>query len=214
MEIREIIELMQAASANGLTAFTLEQGDLRLSMKKEKREVYVQTAAPAGTSAGQPGVGMPVVGNLSAAAVMGLDAGAAVMAPSAGMPAGLMPGMAAGATAFQGAVSQGTPAGQQIVENAADGSANPAGKAGDTGAVASDRVVTCPLVGTFYSSPAPDEEDFVKVGDTVKKGQTIGIVEAMKLMNEIECEYDGVVDAILVNNEDVVEYGQPLFRIR
>lgn len=209
MEIREIIELMQAASANGLTAFTLEQGDLRLSMKKEKREVYVQTAAPAGTPAGQSGVG-----NLSAAAVMGLDAGAAVMAPSAGMPAGLMPGMAAGATAFQGAVSQGTPAGQQIVENAADGSANPAGKAGDTGAVSSDRVVTCPLVGTFYSSPAPDEEDFVKVGDTVKKGQTIGIVEAMKLMNEIECEYDGVVDAILVNNEDVVEYGQPLFRIR
>lgn len=214
MEIREIIELMQAASANGLTAFTLEQGDLRLSMKKEKREVYVQTAAPAGTSAGQPGVGMPVVGNLSAAAVMGLDAGAAVTAPSAGMPAGLMPGMAAGATASQGAVSQGAPAGQQIAENAADGSANPAGKAGDSGAVASDRVVTCPLVGTFYSSPAPDEEDFVKVGDTVKKGQTIGIVEAMKLMNEIECEYDGVVDAILVNNEDVVEYGQPLFRIR
>lgn len=209
MEIREIIELMQAASANGLTAFTLEQGDLRLSMKKEKREVYVQTAVPAGTPAGQP-----VVGNLSAAAVMGLDAGAAVTAPSAGMPAGLMPGMAAGATVSQGTVSQGTPAGQQIAENAADGSANPAGKAGDTGAVASDRVVTCPLVGTFYSSPAPDEEDFVKVGDTVKKGQTIGIVEAMKLMNEIECEYDGVVDAILVNNEDVVEYGQPLFRIR
>ena len=82
------------------------------------------------------------------------------------------------------------------------------------GDVASDKVVTSPLVGTFYSSPSPDAENFVKVGDTVKKGQVLGIVEAMKLMNEIESEYDGIVDAILVKNEEVVEYGQPLFRIR
>ena len=75
-------------------------------------------------------------------------------------------------------------------------------------------MVTCPLVGTFYSAPSPDAENFVKVGDHVKKGQVLGIVEAMKLMNEIESEYDGVVEAILVENEDTVEYGQPLFRIR
>ena len=61
---------------------------------------------------------------------------------------------------------------------------------------------------------SPDSDPFVKAGDTVKKGQTLGIIEAMKLMNEIECEYDGVVEAVLVNNEAVVEYGQPLFRIR
>jgi len=73
----------------------------------------------------------------------------------------------------------------------------------------SEKVITCPLVGTFYSS-----EDYVKVGDTVKKGQVIGIVEAMKLMNEIESEYDGIVEEILVKNEETVEYGQPLFRIR
>ena len=54
----------------------------------------------------------------------------------------------------------------------------------------------------------------VKVGDTVKKGQVLGLIEAMKLMNEIESEYDGVVEAILVENEEVVEYGQPLFRIK
>ena len=51
-------------------------------------------------------------------------------------------------------------------------------------------------------------------GDRVQKGQVLGIIEAMKLMNEIECEYDGIVDAVLVENEQVVEYGQPLFRIR
>lgn len=74
--------------------------------------------------------------------------------------------------------------------------------------------ITCPLVGTFYSAPAPDAEDFVKVGDYVKKGQVVGIVEAMKLMNEIESEYDGIVEAVLVENESMVEYGQPLFIIR
>lgn len=69
------------------------------------------------------------------------------------------------------------------------------------------------MVGTFYSSSSPEAESFVKVGDTVKKGQVLGIVEAMKLMNEIESEYDGVVEEIMVGNEEVVEYGQPLFRI-
>lgn len=80
--------------------------------------------------------------------------------------------------------------------------------------IGSDNVVTSPLVGTFYNASAPEAEPFVKVGDTVKKGQVLGIIEAMKLMNEIESEFDGVVEAVLVNNEDVVEFGQPLFRIR
>lgn len=80
--------------------------------------------------------------------------------------------------------------------------------------IGSDKVVLSPLVGTFYSSASPEADAFVQVGDTVKKGQVLGIIEAMKLMNEIESEYDGVVEAVLVNNEDVVEYGQPLFRIR
>lgn len=84
----------------------------------------------------------------------------------------------------------------------------------ENAAISSDKVISSPLVGTFYNAPSPDSEPFVKAGETVKKGQTLGVIEAMKLMNEIECEYDGVVEAILVNNEDVVEYGQPLFRIR
>lgn len=70
-----------------------------------------------------------------------------------------------------------------------------------------------PLVGTFYNAPSPEAEPFVKVGDVVRKGQTLGIIEAMKLMNEIECEYDGVVKEILVDNMDMVEYGQTLFII-
>lgn len=74
-------------------------------------------------------------------------------------------------------------------------------------------VVESPLVGTFYAAPAEDAESFVKVGDRVEKGQTLGIVEAMKLMNEIESDYSGTVAEIMVNNQEGVEYGQPLFRI-
>lgn len=74
-------------------------------------------------------------------------------------------------------------------------------------------VVTSPLVGTFYTAPSEGAPDYVKVGDRVCKGQVLAIVEAMKLMNEIECEYDGVVEAVLLSNGQLAEYGQPLFRI-
>ena len=73
--------------------------------------------------------------------------------------------------------------------------------------------ITSPMVGTFYDAPGEGEEPFVTVGDTIKKGQVVGIIEAMKLMNEIEAERDGVVEAILVENGQLVEYGQPLFSI-
>lgn len=80
-------------------------------------------------------------------------------------------------------------------------------------AVSGDKIVTSPLVGVFYAAPAEDAEAFVKVGDTVKKGQVLAIVEAMKLMNEIESEYDGTITEVLVENGQAVEYGQPLFRM-
>ncbi len=72
-------------------------------------------------------------------------------------------------------------------------------------------VVKAPMVGTFYRAPSPDAKPFVEVGDSVKEGQTVCIIEAMKLMNEIEADAAGVVKAILVENGQPVEYGQPLF---
>jgi len=71
-------------------------------------------------------------------------------------------------------------------------------------------VVKSPMVGTFYRAPSPDAAPFVEVGDAVKAGQTICIIEAMKLMNEIEADQDGVIKAILVDNGQPVEYGEPL----
>jgi acetyl-CoA carboxylase biotin carboxyl carrier protein len=74
-------------------------------------------------------------------------------------------------------------------------------------------LLTSPFVGTFYRAPAPEAPPFVDVGQTVRKGQVVCIVEAMKLMNEIESEFDGKILEILVKNAEHVEYGQPLFRI-
>ena len=156
MEIKEIIQLIEAVSENALTNFELEQGNTKISIKKKGPKV-VQVAGAAGSVTGP-----------AEEVVTVLDA-------------------------------QVQPA------------AEPKKAAADIG---SDKVVTSPLVGTFYSASSPDAEPFVKEGDTVKKGQVLGIIEAMKLMNEIESEYDGVVEAVLVGNEEVVEYGQPLFRIR
>ncbi|MCB6415635.1 acetyl-CoA carboxylase biotin carboxyl carrier protein [Dorea acetigenes] len=75
------------------------------------------------------------------------------------------------------------------------------------------QIVKSPLVGTFYAAPSEDAEPFAVVGSQVKKGQTLAIVEAMKLMNEIESDYDGTVAKVYVENGQAVEYGQPLFLI-
>lgn len=90
----------------------------------------------------------------------------------------------------------------------------------ETKAVSEDEVpsdlitVTSPTVGVFYAAPGPDAKNFVEVGDQVKKGDVLCIIEAMKLMNEITAEQDGVIVEICVGNKQVVEYGQPLLRMR
>lgn len=76
------------------------------------------------------------------------------------------------------------------------------------------KIIKSPMVGTFYSRPVPNKDSFVKVGDTIKKGQVVCIVEAMKLMNEIESEFDGEIAEICIKDGDVVEYGMPLFKIK
>jgi len=90
---------------------------------------------------------------------------------------------------------------------AATGAATPAA------AAPQGHVVTSPMVGTFYRAPSPGADPFAQVGDTVKEGQTLCIIEAMKLLNEIESDKAGVIKEILVENGQAVEYGQPLFVI-
>ena len=127
----------------------------------------------------------------------------------------IIPGMMAD-TAFTGVkdsaavddhltVSQGneTAVSTAASENTQNQASEPAGN-----------IVKSPLVGTYYAAPSEDAPAFVKVGDKVKKGQVLAIVEAMKLMNDIESDFDGEIAEILVENGQPVEYGQPLFVIR
>ena len=155
MELEKIIELIHTVSESNLTQFTMEEGNLKISMKTDKQTKVI--AAP------QAAAAVP-------AAVVTETVQAAVPAQENA---------------------------QQTQEEILDGN-----------------VVKSPLVGTFYNAPSPDAEPYVKEGDTVKKGQVLAIVEAMKLMNEIESEFEGTVEKVLVSNEDVVEYGQPLFVIK
>ena len=87
-------------------------------------------------------------------------------------------------------------------------------KSGSSGSQPDGEVVKSPIVGTYYEAPSPDSDPFISVGDNVKKGQTLCIVEAMKIMNEIEAEFDGTIQKILVNNGQPVEFDQPLFIIK
>ena len=145
MKVQEIISLMKAVSDYGMTELKLDDGTMKLSLRKE---AVIQEAVEK-----QPVILAAPVGN------------------------------------------------EETMQRAEV-------------SFSSDQVVASPLVGTFYSAPSPDADDFVKVGDTVKKGQVLGIIEAMKLMNEIESEFDGEIAEILVNDEDMVEYGQALFVIK
>ncbi|MEL6776348.1 MAG: acetyl-CoA carboxylase biotin carboxyl carrier protein [Cyanobacteria bacterium J06597_16] len=125
-----------------------------------------------------------------------------VMNPAAAMPV---------ATGAPPAVAPVVPA-----ATASDPAVAPAAPVVDSSPVVDPSLVeiTSPMVGTFYRSPAPDEPSFVENGDRIQSGQTVCIIEAMKLMNELEAEVSGEIVDILVENAEPVEFGQPLMRVR
>jgi acetyl-CoA carboxylase biotin carboxyl carrier protein len=132
----------------------------------------------------------------------------------------------------QGAIVAGSPStfGAAAIAAAPNSGINMAisGTVGSTGSVAPEQLtiaaslpmgqklvdMVSPMVGTFYSAPAPSEPPFIEVGDRIKAGQTVCIIEAMKLMNEIEAEVSGQIVEILLQNGAPVEFGQPLMRIK
>lgn len=110
-------------------------------------------------------------------------------------------------------VMQAVPPVMNMVSQAASAAAADSAEAVSETAVQSGNVVKAPIVGTYYSAPGPDKEPFVKVGQQVKKGDVIMIIESMKLMNEVQSEFDGVVKEILVENGNPVEFDQPIMII-
>lgn len=145
MNVEQIVELIQAVSASSIGELNYEEGNLKISLKKEENKTVLTSAEPVSCAVPKPMV---------------------VSETKAELPA------------------------------------------------ADEKVIKSPLVGTFYAAPAENAEPFIKVGDQVQEGKVLGIVEAMKLMNEIESEFNGVIDKILVENGETVEYGQPLFVVR
>jgi acetyl-CoA carboxylase biotin carboxyl carrier protein len=146
MDLEKIEGLVKIVERSSLTEFTLEEGELKITMSKLSHPPIVAAGVPAAA------------------------------APQAAAPAAP-------------AAAEEEPEDEKIF-------------------------ITSPIVATFYSAPSPDAPAFVKVGDRVKNGQTVCILEAMKLMNEIQAEYDCEIEAVLVSNEQKVEYGQPLFRVK
>lgn len=140
MKFEQLVELIQTVSSSNLGEFKYEEGDFKISLKKEKGEVRL--------------------------------------------------------------AEQSESVSDRVLEQPRESVKSREGN-----------VIKSPLVGTFYASPAEDADPFVQVGEQVQKGKILAIVEAMKLMNEIESDYSGTVAEILVNNQEGVEYGQPLFRI-
>lgn len=141
MKFEQLIELIQTVSSSNLGEFKYEEGDFKISLKKEKGEVRL--------------------------------------------------------------AEQSESVSDRVLEQPRESVKSREGN-----------VIKSPLVGTFYASPAEDADPFVQVGEQVQKGKILAIVEAMKLMNEIESEFDGVVEEIFVENGQAVEYGQPLFRLK
>ncbi len=126
-------------------------------------------------------------------------------APSAAPPSAAGAGASTAAPAALPAPAAGTAAPPPSALGAAAPAAGPA---------PGDHILNSPIVGTFYRAPAPGADTFVEVGSRVKKGQVLCIIEAMKLMNEIESDADGVIDKIYPQNAQAVEFGEPLFAIR
>lgn len=202
MELENVLKLIDAVSESKLTSFALDDGSVKLSFEADRNEgntFKIQTdtvnAQIAGNAAvgGQIAAGANVTGD---GAALGMTSGVALEVLSGGETTAVTASDAAGAASVN-----------------AGGQSWTAAAAGSGQGVVSGNVVNSPLVGIFYSAASPDDEPFVKVGDTVKKGQVLGIVEAMKLMNEIESDFDGVVKQILIDNEQMVEFGQPMFVI-
>jgi acetyl-CoA carboxylase biotin carboxyl carrier protein len=195
MDLAKIQKLLKIVSESGVAEVEVEEDDFKLTIRQNAPTVMMQPAMPS--------YGMPY--------------------PTQGMPP-----QAAGGYPMPNASQQAPPSAPQqqnasqpapVQNNSNAGSTAPAdttestNEDGDVSVSADEHVITAELVGTFYRAPSPDAEPFVEVGDRIEEGDVLCIIEAMKIMNEIECETPGTIKKVLVDNAEPVEFDQPLFVI-
>lgn len=183
-DLRELKELVEFLKANGIAEFEMERPDLKVGLR-------FAGEAPAG-----------------ATSAVGAAAGSSTGVDALQMAA-LLSALRGGAAP---AAAQGVASETVSIVAAAAPAATPAAAEADPWAGA--HIVKSPIVGTFYDTPSPDAQPFVQVGDTVTVGKVLCIVEAMKLMNEIESDAAGTIAHVFVKRGQPVEYGQPLFAIK
>jgi len=199
MDLAKIQELLKIVSESGVAEVEIEEDDFKLTIRQNAPTVMMQPTAPS-YSMPQPSYGRPP----QPGAYAGGHAPPhhAPQPPQQNAPASSTPAHSNNSNA---AASPSTDA-----EAAANASAD---EDGDVDVSAGEHVVTAELVGTFYRAPSPDADPFVEVGDRVGEGDVLCIIEAMKIMNEIECETPGVIQQVLVDDAEPVEFDQPLFVI-
>jgi acetyl-CoA carboxylase biotin carboxyl carrier protein len=237
MKLSKIQELLRIVAESGVAEVEIEEDDFKLTVRQNSPHVIMQPAgigamqqvpqaAPYAAPQGQPGYApqqappqAPPQGHQQAPpqappqqtpAPQG--GGQQAPGPAAASGGAQQGGGSQGGGAPAGATSDGAAAGDAAAGDAAAGDAS--AEAADTEAAADEHVVKAPIVGTFYRAPSPDSDPFVEVGDTVSEGDVLCIIEAMKLMNEIECETSGTIKEVLVEDAEPVEFDQPLFVIK
>jgi len=201
MKLSKIQDLLRLVAESGVSEVEIEEEDFKMVIRKNTPQVIMQPSYPQYGAPQQYGSPQQFGGGQQFGGMQG-----------GGMQGGMQgsaPPSSFGGGAQQQAPAQGGSAPQ-------GGGASTSGTASDDGGgdPADDKyVVKAPIVGTFYRCPNPDAEPFVSVGDSVSEGDVLCIIEAMKLMNEIEVETSGTITEILVEDAEPVEFDQPLFLI-
>ena len=185
MNLKELKELIEAMNRSAITHFEMEQEGLKLSLRKDTALQINGAQATAMT--------MSALSPVAAAANAPIAVAAVPIAAPPTAPANLP-----AATAMLAAAPAAAPA---------SATSTPAVEEGIT-------VIKSPMVGVFYEAPQPGAPPFVKIGDQISKGQILCIIEAMKLMNEVQAEIEGTIVDILIKNEEMAEFGQPLFKVK
>ena len=199
MNEKFILNVFDKFEKSSAVLLHIKEGEAELTLKKEAAYQNVPAVQPFALQNPSAQPVLPADANGYAAAGVGVPNSAA----SAANPA---------AAGMQGSAAGSTGTGTNQLGATSAGTVN--ATAGMSGADAHLVTVKSPIVGSFYRSPSPDAPAYVEKGSKVSKGQPLCILEAMKMMNTLECEYDGTVEEILAANGDLVEFDQPLFTIR
>ena len=211
MDLSKIQELLRLVAESGVSEVEIEEDDFKLTIRQNSPQVVMQPAgSPAQMQYAAPQPQQPT--------------GPQAHAPPQRQPPQAQPPQQPSGAPQQSATSPGgnPQTTSEATQDGASAASSPAQDTAENGtaeadeeteAAADEYVVKAPIVGTFYRAPSPDADPFVEVGDSVEEGDVLCIIEAMKLMNEIECETSGTVEEILVEDPEPVEFDQPLFML-